>query len=61
VRYNFPNGWFSAANAGGMGLSMNGISQGGAFGNNGSLYYEGVQFGDNFQSAGRLPLMVSIP
>jgi opacity protein-like surface antigen len=57
VRYNFPNGWF-AGGEGGMGLSMNGINQDGAFGNIRSLYYEGVQFGYNFQNAGALPLTV---
>jgi opacity protein-like surface antigen len=58
MRYNFPNGWFVGAEGGGMGLSMNGINQDGAFGNIRSLYYEGVQFGYNFQNAGGLPLTV---
>jgi opacity protein-like surface antigen len=57
TRYNFPNGWF-VGREGGMGLSMNGINQNGAFGNIRSLYYEGVQFGYNFQNAGGLPLTV---
>jgi opacity protein-like surface antigen len=57
MRYNFPNGWFVGSEGGGMGLSMNGINQDGAFGNFGSLYYEGVQFGYKFQNAG-LPLTV---
>jgi opacity protein-like surface antigen len=57
MRYNFPNGWF-VGGEGGMGLSMNGINQGGAFGNVRSLYYEGVQFGYNFQNAAGLPLTV---
>src|SRR6202040_2319624 len=56
MRYNFPNGWFVGSEGGGMGLSMNGINQGGAFGS--SLYYEGVQFGYNFKNAGGLPLTV---
>src|SRR5258706_2928123 len=56
MRYNFPNGWFVGGEGGGMGLSMNGINQNGAFGN--SLYYQGVQFGYNFKSAGGLPLTV---
>ena len=47
-RYNFPNGWFVGSERGSMGLSMNGISQ---FGNIGSLYYEGTQFGYKFQNA----------
>ena len=57
TRYNFPNGRF-VGGEGGMGLSMNGINQNGAFGNIRSLYYEGVQFGYNFQNAGGLPLTV---
>src|SRR5260370_911751 len=51
MRYNFPNGWFVGGEGGGMGLSMNGINQDGAFGNIGSLYYQGVQFGYNFKNA----------
>jgi hypothetical protein len=57
MRYNFPNGWFVGSEGGGLGLS-NGISQYGAFGNVGSLYYEGVQFGYNFKNAGGLPVTV---
>jgi len=56
MRYNFPNGWFVGSEGGGMGLSMNGINQNGAFGNV-SLYYQGVQFGYKFQNGG-LPLTV---
>jgi opacity protein-like surface antigen len=48
TRYNFPNGWFVGSEGSGVGLS-NGISQAGAFGNT-SLYYQGVQFGYNFQN-----------
>ncbi len=51
MRYNFPNGWFVGGEGGGMGLSLNGINRDGAFGNIGSLYYQGVQFGYNFQNA----------
>ena len=51
MRYNFPNGWFVGAEGGGMGLSMNGINQDGAFGS--SLYYQGVQFGYT-QQPGRI-------
>lgn len=58
MRYNFPNGWFIGTERGGMGLSMSGISQDGAFGNTRSLHYEGVQFGYNFQNAGSLPITV---
>jgi opacity protein-like surface antigen len=48
-RYNFPNGWFVGGEGGRMGLSMNGFNQYGV-GNMGSLSYEGVQFGYNFQN-----------
>jgi opacity protein-like surface antigen len=58
MRYNFSNGWFGAVEGGGTGLTMNGINQYGAFDNFRSLYYEGVQFGYNFQSAGGLPFKV---
>ena len=51
ARYNFPNGWFVGGEGGSMGLGMNGINQDGAFGNIRSLYYQGVQFGYNFQNA----------
>jgi len=58
TRYNFPNGWFVGSERGGIGLSMSGISQGSAFGNFGSLYSEGMQFGYNFKNAGGLPVTV---
>ena len=41
-----------------MGLSMNGISQ---FGNIGSLYYEGMQFGYKFQNLPSRSMPVSTP
>ena len=56
LRYHFPNGWFVGSEGGGMGLSMNGINQDGAFGR--PLSYQGVQFGYNFKNAGGLPLTV---
>jgi hypothetical protein len=56
--YNFPNGWFAATKSGDTSLSMNGISQNGAFDNIGSLHYESTQFGYNFQKAGGLPFTV---
>jgi opacity protein-like surface antigen len=56
LRYHFPNGWFVGSEGGGMGLSMNGINQDGAFGR--SLSYQGVQFGYNFKNASGLPLTV---
>src|SRR5712691_1837857 len=43
-RYNFPNGWFIGGGRGGMGFGMTGINQAAAFGNPGSLYYEGMKF-----------------
>src|ERR1700694_5315657 len=58
MRYNFPNGWFVGSERGGVGLSVSGINQDAAFGNFGSLYTEGVQFGYNFKNAGGLPLTV---
>jgi Outer membrane protein beta-barrel domain len=57
MRTNFPNGWFVGGESGGMGLSMNGINQAGAFGNIHS-YYEGVQAGYSFQTVGGLPLTI---
>ena len=56
MRHNFPSGWFVGSEGGGMGLSMNGINQDGAFGR--PLSYQGVQFGYNFQNAAGLPLTV---
>jgi opacity protein-like surface antigen len=57
LRYNFPNNWFIGSERGGRGLSMSGINQGAAFGNFGSLYTEGMQFGYSFKSSG-LPLTI---
>ena len=54
MRYNFPNGWFVGGEGGGIGSSLNGINQDGAFGR--SLYYQGVRVGYNFQNGGGLPL-----
>ena len=39
-------------------INVNAINQGGAFGNIGSLSYQGVQFGYNFNNAGGLPVTV---
>jgi hypothetical protein len=58
TRYNFPNGWFVGSERGGMGLSMSGINRNAAFGNFGSLYSEGVQFGYSFKNASGLPVTV---
>ncbi len=53
ARYNFPNGFFVGSQRSGMGLS--GINQN-AFGNFGSLYTEGSQFGYSFKNASGLPV-----
>ena len=58
ARYNFPNGWFVGSERNGMGLGLSGINRNAAFGNFGSLYSEGVQFGYNFKNAGGLPVTV---
>ena len=58
VRYNFQNGWFVGSEGGGAGLGMTGLNQNGMSGNIGSLYYEGVQLGYNFQNSAGLPLKV---
>src|SRR6266700_7084849 len=58
VRYNFPNGWFVGSEGGGIGLSLSGINRDAAFGNFGSLYTEGVQFGYNLKNASGLPVTV---
>ena len=49
-RYNLPNGWFVCGERGGLGLTANSFSPGGAWGS-ASFAYEGVQFGYNFKSA----------
>jgi opacity protein-like surface antigen len=49
-RYNFPNGWFIGGRSG-MALGMSGINQASAFGNIGSLSYEGMKFGYDFKNA----------
>ena len=51
TRYNFSNGMFVGSASSPVGLGMSGINQIGAFGNNGSLSSQGVQFGYNFQNA----------
>jgi hypothetical protein len=56
LRTSFPNGWFVGGETGSIGSS--GISQAGAFGNSRSLYYEGAQFGYDFQNLRGLPLTI---
>jgi hypothetical protein len=58
MRYNFPNGWFFGSERGGMGLGVSGMNRNAAFGNFGSLYTEGMQFGYSFKNASGLPLTV---
>jgi hypothetical protein len=48
--YNFPKGWFVGTESGSLGLSANGVNPYGAFGNLGTLHYDGMQFGYNFQN-----------
>jgi opacity protein-like surface antigen len=52
TRYNFSNGLFVGSQSGSVPLGLSGISQAGAFGNIGSLNYQGMQFGYNFQAGG---------
>jgi opacity protein-like surface antigen len=49
-RYNFSNGLFISGRSG-MALGMSGINQTTAFGNLGSLSYEGMKFGYDFKNA----------
>jgi opacity protein-like surface antigen len=51
TRTNFSNGFFVGSAGGSVGLGLSGINPVGAFGNIGSLNYQGVQFGYNFQNA----------
>ena len=51
MRYNFGGGWFVGSEGGIAGLNMNGINQLTTFGSAGSLNYQSVQFGYNFQNA----------
>ncbi|NVN86749.1 MAG: hypothetical protein HXX15_11755 [Rhodopseudomonas sp.] len=53
-RANFPTGLFVRGESGGIGLS--GLGQAGAFGNVGSLSYQGALAGYNFKGAGDLPV-----
>jgi opacity protein-like surface antigen len=50
TRTNFSNGFFIGSAGGSVGLGLNGIDQVGAFGTVGSLNYQSVQFGYNFQN-----------
>ncbi len=54
TRYNFSNGWFIGSEGSGLGLSgfgASGFSQIGGLGNFGSLSYQGMQAGYNFQNS----------
>ncbi len=52
ARYNFSNGLFVGSQSGSVPLGLSGVSQAGAFGNIGSLNYQSMQFGYNFQAGG---------
>ncbi len=49
-RYNFPNGMFIGSRSA-TAFGMTGINQAGAYGNFGSLSYEGMKFGYDFKNA----------
>jgi opacity protein-like surface antigen len=57
TRYNFDSGWFVGRERGGLGWGMSGFAQNGAWGNFGSLSYEGVQFGYSFKNP-ELPVTI---
>lgn len=56
TRFNFSNGMFVSSTSSAAGLGFNGLNQAGAYGNFGSLRYEGVQFGYNLGSGGGSPV-----
>jgi hypothetical protein len=58
TRYNFGNGFF-VGNSRTELLGMNGVATNAAFGNFGSLYGEGSQFGYSFKGANGLPVSIS--
>ena len=57
-RYNFGNGFF-VGNSRTEVLGMSGIAANTAFGNFGSIYSEGSQFGYSFKGANGLPVSIS--
>jgi hypothetical protein len=58
TRYNFGNGFF-VGNSRTEILGMSGVATNAAFGNFGSLYSEGSQFGYSFKGANGLPVSIS--
>ena len=58
TRSYFPNGFFVGSERTSI-LGMSGVAQGAAFGNFGSLYSEGSQFGYSFKGANGLPVSLS--
>jgi hypothetical protein len=58
TRYNLGNGFF-VGNSRTEILGMSGISTNAAFGNFGSLYSEGSQFGYSFKGANGMPVSIS--
>jgi hypothetical protein len=58
TRYNFGNGFFVGSSRTEI-LGMSGIATNAAFGNFGSLYSEGSQFGYSFKGANGLPVSFS--
>lgn len=57
-RYKFPSGWFVGSERG-MGFGLNGIAQNAAFGNFGSIYTEGMEFGYGFKNANGVPFTIT--
>jgi hypothetical protein len=57
-RYNFGNGFF-VGNSRTEILGMGGVATNSAFGNFGSLYSEGSQFGYSFKGANGMPVSIS--
>lgn len=59
TRYKFPSGWFVGSERTSMGFGLNGIAQNAAFGNFGSIYTEGVEFGYGFKNASGVPFTIT--
>lgn len=59
TRYRFPDGWFFGSERTDMGFGLEGIGQSAAFGNFGSIYTEGVNFGYSFKNASGVPFTIS--
>lgn len=59
TRYRFPSGWFVGSERTSMGFGLNGIEQTAAFGNFGSIYTEGMEFGYGFKNANGVPFTIT--